>query len=75
MVGTLMIDVIENSNAPVCEYNLVDTVNGNVISKAKLTKYEVKVKNYAFKLNRVNKEYQLLTCEDETNHSTKLILP
>ena len=70
-----MINVIENSNAPVCEYNLIDTLNGNVIGKANLTKYEVTVKNYAFRLNRVNKEYELLTCGNELFEKTKLILP
>jgi hypothetical protein len=70
-----MIDVIENSKAPLCDYNLVDTSSGCIIGKAKLTKYEVNVKNYAFRLNRVNKEYELLTCEEDTSEHTKLILP
>jgi hypothetical protein len=69
-----MIDVIENSNAPVCNYNLVSH-EGNVIETAKLTKYEAYMKNYAFGLNHVKKRYELIFCDDSTDDSVKLILP
>lgn len=70
-----MINVIENSNAPVCKYNLVSTT-GEVLEKANLTKYEAHIKNYAFRLNRVDKCYELIFCEDDaTEESVKLILP
>mgnify|MGYP000856832246 CR=1 FL=1 len=70
-----MINVIENSKAPVCKYNLVSS-NGDVIETAHLTKYEANIKNYAFGLNHVDKRYELIFCEDGATHeSVKLILP
>lgn len=70
-----MINVIENSKATVCKYNLVSS-NGDVIEKAHLTQYEAHIKNYAFRLNRVDKRYELIFCEDDTTQeSVKLILP
>jgi hypothetical protein len=70
-----MINIIENSNAQICEYNLIDTITGNVLDNAKLTKYEVHIKNYAYALNRTNKKYELLVCEEDYQDKTKLILP
>ena len=70
-----MINIIENSNAPLCEYNLIDTTTGRVLAKAKLTKHEAQIKNYAYGLNRANKKYELLVCEEDYGGKTKLILP
>ena len=70
-----MINVIENSNAPLCNYNLVST-DGDVLGTVKLTKYEARIKNYAFGINHINKRYELIFCEDDaTEESVKLILP
>tara|TARA_B100000579_G_scaffold427296_1_gene435722 strand:+ start:630 stop:863 length:234 start_codon:yes stop_codon:yes gene_type:complete len=76
-----MIDVIGNSNAPVCDYNLV-SVSGGVVGSAKLTKLEAQLKNLAYGLNHVDKRYELVSCEeteivpsDDLSNSPHLILP
>ena len=70
-----MINVIENSNACVCNYDLVSS-NGTLLAKAKLTKWEAHMKNYAFGLNHVDKRYEFVSCVDDTSDSSvKLILP
>jgi len=49
-------------NSPIHKYILLDTTQKPsyaFISSAYLTEYEAKTKNYAFKLNRVNKKYVL----------------
>ena len=68
-------NVIENSNSPLCEYNLISIRSGEIKSRAKLTEYEAKQKNYAFRLNRSDKEYVLVSCEEETQKSPILIVP
>ena len=35
-----MINVIENANAPLCEYNLISINFGIILGSAKLTEYE-----------------------------------
>jgi len=70
-----MINVIENANAPLCEYNLISINFGIVLGSAKLTEYEAKLKNYAFGLNHSDKRYELVSCEDDTQKSPILILP
>ena len=70
-----MINAIENSVAQLCEYNLIDTNTDKVISKAKLTRYEAHIKNYAYAMNRANKKYELLVCEEDSQKKAKLILP
>ena len=70
-----MINVIENSNAPVCDYRLV-TSDGDLLGKAKLTQYEARIKNYAFRINRADKLYELISCEgSDKDEKVKLILP
>jgi hypothetical protein len=70
-----MINVIENSNAQVCNYDLV-SLDGELLEKAKLTKYEARMKNYAFGLNHVDKRYILVSCKpDSLWESVQLILP
>tara|TARA_B100000900_G_C20381581_1_gene634784 strand:- start:104 stop:337 length:234 start_codon:yes stop_codon:yes gene_type:complete len=76
-----MIDAIENSNAPLCDYDLVSS-DGTVISSTKLTKLEAQLKNFAYGLNQVDKRYMLVSCEeteigssDDMYDSTRLILP
>jgi hypothetical protein len=76
-----MINAIENSNAPLCNYNLV-TTNGDYLGRARLTKYEAHIKNFAFGLNHVDKRYELVSCEeteivpsDDSCDTTHLILP
>ena len=76
-----MIDAIENSNAPLCDYDLVSS-DGTVIKSTKLTKLEAQLKNFAYGLNQVDKRYELVSCEevkigssDDMYDSTRLILP
>tara|TARA_B100000676_G_scaffold222030_1_gene219180 strand:- start:350 stop:568 length:219 start_codon:yes stop_codon:yes gene_type:complete len=69
-----MIDVIENSNAPVCDYNLVSS-DGEILSTARLTKLEASMANFAFGLNHIDKRYELVWCDQIDNTGPRLILP
>lgn len=68
-----MIDVLENSNAPLYNYNLIN-VDGDILESVKLTEFEAKQKNYAFGLNHIPKSYKKVgNVQNDSN--TKLILP
>lgn len=71
-----MIDVIKNSNAPICDFNLV-SLGGKILSTARLTKLEASMANFAFGLNHIDKRYELVWCDQENLDDTgpKLILP
>lgn len=69
-----MNNVLENSYAPLYDFKLKNETD-NLSDVIQLTEYEAKLKNYAFRLNRVNKEYIKVVGTDESTESVKLILP
>jgi hypothetical protein len=69
-----MNNVLENSYAPLYDFKLKNETD-SLSDVIQLTEYEVKLKNYAFRLNRVNKEYIKVVGTNESTESVKLILP
>ena len=69
-----MIDI--NKNYKLYDYILFEN-DQRVEDIFKLTLYEASIKNYAFKLNRVNKFYKLKSdlAEYHDNENTIMILP
>jgi hypothetical protein len=69
-----MNNVLENSYAPLYDFKLKNETD-DLSDIIRLTEYEAKLKNYAFRLNRVNKEYIKVISTNESTESVKLILP
>lgn len=69
-----MNNVLENSYAPLYDFKLKNET-GNLSDVVRLTDHEVRLKNNAFKLNRVNKKYIKVVSTNESTESVKLILP